>query len=334
VEPEQAMQDLSVAAIIPLYNGARWIDSCLDSVFAQTHPASEIIVVDDGSTDDGAQLVEALAHRDNRISLLRKANAGQSSARNTGAKAARSGLLAFLDQDDLWHPRHLEELIGPFRSNPTLGWSFSDADAMDESGTVFQKRLLHVRSLDHDRSSLVECLSRDMCILPSATLISRDAFDAVKGFDERLIGYEDDDLFIRLLAAGYSNAFVDVPLLHWRFHGRRTSHTAQMVASRLILLQKLLADHPDLAAVYGTRFAMGFLAELVRNPDIGGERRATAIAGAELALPHVPAPKRAVLRAALCGLRAFPTFGATFFRLAKPLRRVLQKPEPILGDGP
>jgi len=328
------MQDLSVTAIIPLYNGARWIGGCLDSVFVQTQPPAEIIVIDDGSTDDGAEIVETLARQDSRIRVLRKANAGQSSARNTAARAASSKLIAFLDQDDLWGPRHVEELMSPFRSNPALGWSFSDADAMDENGTVFQRQLLHVRALDHERTSLVECLSRDMCILPSASLISRDAFDAVNGFDERLIGYEDDDLFIRLLAAGYSNAFVDRPLLQWRFHGRRTSHTTQMVASRVTFLQKLLADHADLAPIYGTRFAMGFLAELVRNPDVGGERRATAIAGAELALPHVPAAKRAVLRAALCGLRAFPMSGAAFFRVAKPLRRLLQKPEPILGDGP
>jgi hypothetical protein len=76
------------------------------------------------------------------------------------------------------------------------------------------------------------------------------------------------------------------------------------------------------------------LAELVRNPDNGGERRAKAIAGAELALPHVPAAKRAVLRAALYGLRASPRLGATFFRLTKPMRRLLQRPEPRLGDRP
>src|ERR1700752_182330 len=135
----EAMQDLSVAAIIPVYNGARWIGACLESVLAQTHPAAEIIVVDDGSTDNGAQIVEALAHRDNRIRLLRKANGGQSSGRNAGVRASRARLVGFLDQDDLWYPRHVEELIGPFRADPKLGWSFSDADAMDDSGTGFQR---------------------------------------------------------------------------------------------------------------------------------------------------------------------------------------------------
>jgi glycosyltransferase involved in cell wall biosynthesis len=321
----------AVAAIIPLYNGARWIGGCLDSVFAQTHPPAEIIVVDDGSTDDGGKIVEALARQDSRLLLLRKPNGGQSAARNFGAKAARSGRFAFLDQDDLWLPRHVELLMEPFRNNPSLGWSFSDADAMDDNGTIIQRQLLHVRSLNHRRTSLTECVSRDMCILPSASLISRDAYTAVGGFDERLIGYEDDDLFLRLLAAGYDNAFVDMPLLKWRFHDRRTSYTTRMVASRLIYLEKLLANFPELSPAYATRFAMSFLGELARHPS--AEKRPIAFAGAELAIPHTPAAKRIVFQAALRSLRAAPTLTAAFLRVAKPARRLLQKPAPKVGDG-
>ena len=327
------MQDVSVAAIIPLFNGSRWINSCLDSVFAQTHPPAEIIVVDDGSTDDGPQIIAALTRSDSRLRLLRKENGGQSTARNAGARAARSPYIAFLDQDDVWHPRHLEELIGPFRSSPKLGWSFSDADAMDENGKVFQRQLLHVRSLNHDRSSLIECLSRDMFILPSATIISRAAFDAVNGFDEHLSGYEDDDLFMRLLAAGYSNRFVDQPLLQWRFHGKRSSYTTRMVASRMTFFRKLLSSYSDLSSVYAIRFAMSFLSDLTRNAA-PSERRAIALAGVELALPHIAPAKRVMVWAALHALRASPVFAATFFRVAKPLRRLLQKSQPKLGDFP
>lgn len=325
------MQDLSVAAIIPLYNGARWIASCLDSVFAQTHPASEIIVVDDGSADDGAQIVEALTRQDRRLRLLRKDNGGQSSARNAGTRAARSPLIALLDQDDIWDPRHLEELIAPFATDPALGWSFSDVDAIDENGVVFQRKLLHVRSLNHDRISIDECLSRDMFILPSATIISRAAFDAVDGFDERLSGYEDDDFYLRLLAAGYRNRFVDQPLLQWRFHGDRSSYTTRMLASRMIFFRKLLSSYPDRSSLYAMRFTMSFLSDLTRN-TAPGEKRAIAIGGVELALPHLSPAKRVIVRAALQTLRASPVLAAAFFRAAKPLRRLLQKPQPKVGD--
>jgi hypothetical protein len=84
------------------------------------------------------------------------------------------------------------------------------------------------------------------------------------------------------LAAGYGNAFVDMSLLKWRFHGKRTSYTTRMVASRLIYLQKLLINHPDLTPAYATRFAMSFLGELVRNPS--DEKRPIALAGAALVM--------------------------------------------------
>lgn len=329
----QPMQELSVAAVIPLYNGARWIGTCLDSVFAQTHPPAETIVVDDGSTDDGPRIVEALTRQDSRLRLLRKHNGGQSAARNVGAGAARSPLIALLDQDDLWDPRHLEELLAPFATDPTLGWSFCDVDAIDANEAVFQRKLLHVRSLNHDRTSIAECLSRDMFILPSATIISRAAFNAVGGFDERLSGYEDDDFYLRLLAAGYRNRFIDQPLLRWRFHGDRSSYTTRMLDSRMAFFRKLLSSYPELSSLYAMRFTMSFLSDLTRN-IAPNETRATAFAGVELALPHIAPAKRIMIRAALGALHASPGFAARFFHTAKFLRRLLQKPLPDVGTHP
>jgi glycosyltransferase involved in cell wall biosynthesis len=84
----------SVAAIIPLYNGAKWIEEALRSVLSQTRKADEIIVVDDGSADDGAGIVAKLAEAHPEITLIRQANAGQSAARNRGIRQARSNLTA------------------------------------------------------------------------------------------------------------------------------------------------------------------------------------------------------------------------------------------------
>src|SRR5712671_1477586 len=108
--------DHSIAAIIPLYNGGRWIEQSVRSVLAQTLPADEFIVVDDGSTDDGPRTVERLA-QSHPIRLLRKPNGGQSSARNFGVAHSRSALIALLDQDDVWYPHHLATLIEPFRQS-------------------------------------------------------------------------------------------------------------------------------------------------------------------------------------------------------------------------
>src|SRR5581483_11195160 len=92
-------QDLTVAAVIPLYNGAGYIETAIGSVLAQSRPPDEIVVVDDGSIDAGPEIVERLA-RKHPIRFLRKSNGGQASARNFGVANTRSTLIAFLDQDD------------------------------------------------------------------------------------------------------------------------------------------------------------------------------------------------------------------------------------------
>src|SRR5260370_22335684 len=248
----QAHSDLSIVAIIPLYNGARWIEQSIKSVLAQTLAPDEFVVVDDGSTDDGPRIVERLA-QSHPIRLLRKPNGGQSSARNFGATHSESALIALLDQDDAWYPHHLATLIEPFRKprGVPLGWVYSDLDEIDESGGMVNKRMLNrvprVNPLfprENPKCSLAGCLSNDLFILPSASLISRPAFKAVGGFDERLCGYEDDDLFLRLFRAGYDNVFIDEPLSQWRIYQTSTSYTSRLARSRMIYAIKLFEPFP------------------------------------------------------------------------------------------
>ena len=237
----------TISAVIPLYNGARFIEESLDSVFAQVLPPDEVIVVDDGSTDDGAAVVERLAQT-RPITLLRKPNGGQSSARNFGIAHSTGQLIALLDQDDVWYPHHLSELSKPFRRPryPELGWVYSNLDEIDEAGKMVGRNSLHRAShVVHPKRDLVHCLMADMFILPSATVMTRAAFNAVGGFDERLIGFEDDDLFLRMFRAGYDNIYLDKALTKWRIFGGSASFSGRMAVSRMIYLRKLLADYPN-----------------------------------------------------------------------------------------
>ena len=84
-----------------------------------------------------------------------------------------------------------------------------------------------------------------MLVLPSATIIARAAFDAVGGFDERLSGFEDDDLFLRIFRAGFDNVFIDRGVTRWRIHKASASFSARMAVSRMIYFRKLLAEFPD-----------------------------------------------------------------------------------------
>jgi GT2 family glycosyltransferase/SAM-dependent methyltransferase len=237
----------SIAAIIPLYTGFPFIDDCLQSVLAQTRPPDEIIVVDDGSSDYGPQRVKEIAKDHPSIKLLFKTNGGQSSARNFGAAHTTCDLIAFLDQDDFWHPDHLEELIKPFRdlAHYNIGWSYSDLDRVDLQGNIVMRRYLRALEATHPKTSIFQCLRENMYVLPSASLILRQAFEAVGGFDERLIGYEDDDLFLRMFRAGHENVFIDRSLSSWRIHAGSASYSEKMLRSRMVYAEKLLQEFPD-----------------------------------------------------------------------------------------
>ncbi len=235
-----------IGVVIPLYNGGPFIEQALRSVLDQTLAPAEIIVVDDGSKDDGPAIVERLA-ADHPITLIRQPNAGQSAARNHGITQSTSELIALLDQDDVWYPHHLEELVQPFLEprQSELGWVYSNLDEIDRDNNMVSYGLIHRTPGPHPKRDLVECLRADMFVVPTACLFSRKAFLAVGGFDELLSGYEDDDFFLRLFRAGYDNVFVHESLARWRQYTESSSYSPRMARSRMIYLRKLLALFPD-----------------------------------------------------------------------------------------
>lgn len=264
----------TISVIIPLYNGLAYIEEAIRSVFNQDRPADEIIVVDDGGTDGGAEIVRKLA-KERAIKLLTKENGGQGSARNFGVAASHGTLIALLDQDDVWYPHHLRKLEEPFlkQQGKPLGWTYSDVDRINDKGEMVCHSMLTALGLnEHPKRNLNRCLAQDMFVLPGASLISRDAFDAVGGFDARLTGYEDDDLFLRLFCAEYHNEFVSEALLKWRIHSASTTYTVKMSESRALYFENLVRmfpDDPHLGRFYirdlvAPRFAACFFADFLK----------------------------------------------------------------------
>ena len=272
------MPQISVAAIIPLYNGAPFIREALESVIAQTVPPDEIIVVDDGSTDNGPELVEAMAKR-HPITLLRKPNGGQSSARNMAIRHTSCAHIALLDQDDAWYEDHIERLRRPFAEAKVrrLALVYGDLDQMDRNGRHISNGCLASTPSPHPKKSLIDCLKHDMFILPGASLVSRQAAIDVGLFDERLSGYEDDDLFLRLYCAGFRSIYLRVPVTRWRIYSGSTSYGLRMARSRMIYFDKLREMFPNdpqldvhLARdVIGPRFMGLARAEFVRGSKTG-----------------------------------------------------------------
>jgi glycosyltransferase involved in cell wall biosynthesis len=246
-KPDARSDELTIVAIVPLYNGELWIEQCLASILAQSRLPDEVIVVDDGSTDGGADIVRAIAEKNPLIRMVAQINAGQSAARNLAISLTTCSHVALIDQDDVWYPNHLEELAAAVRDHHglRLGWVYSDFDDIDINGALVQRDFIERGHTHNPKRDLVRVLQEGFIIQPSATLIARAAILAVGGFDERLSGYEDDDLFLRIFMANYDNVYLPYPTSQWRIHETSGGGSARMESSLKIYGTKLIEMFPN-----------------------------------------------------------------------------------------
>ncbi len=197
-----------VSVIIPTFNRAHLLPATIDSVLAQTWQPLEVLVVDDGSTDETTAIVAAYG---TRVRYLRQVNAGVSSARNHGARAAQGAYLAFLDDDDLFEPTKIDRQMACFQAQPSVGLVHCRYFLADHAGTVIgQMGLLPAGTI------LGELLVRNFLWM-SAPLIPRAVFEAVGGFTESLSTAADYDLWLRI-ARRYAFGCVQSALGTYRLH--------------------------------------------------------------------------------------------------------------------
>lgn len=194
----------SVAVIIPAFNRRELLCRAIDSVIAQTRPADEIIVVDDGS-EDGTQ--EAIKERYPNVSYLFHDNRGVSYSRNRGVQAANSEWIAFLDSDDIWLPKKLEMQIASFQNNPEYQLCHTEE--------IWIRNNVRVNPMNKHKKRggdiYLDCLK--LCVIsPSSVMLSKELFMQAGGFDESLPACEDYDLWLRICAHN-EVLFLETPLL-------------------------------------------------------------------------------------------------------------------------
>jgi glycosyltransferase involved in cell wall biosynthesis len=195
------MFDLSISVIIPVYNAERSIKRTIDSVLEQSLEVLEIIVVDDGSTDNTKRV---LGGYDSKVRYIYQKNAGASVARNTGIDNAKGSWIAFIDADDLWVSTKLAEQIDLIRLYPDAGMIFSSYQLRGSGGGVkyFEDIHLFGKKLKETGSGLVDgCfyfLFKDNFIKTSTLVVRKDILLFLKGFDRKLKTVEDRDLCIRI----------------------------------------------------------------------------------------------------------------------------------------
>src|SRR5271163_804300 len=224
-----------VSVIIPTYNRRAMLIEAVDSVLAQSNRAFELIVIDDGSTDDTAGHLAGLAKT---IRIERIEHRGAAAARNRGVALARAPLIAFLDSDDLWAPTKLERQLGFMRANPGC--------AISQTGEIWIRNGRRVNPGNRHRKRAGDILidSLRTCLISmSAVMMRTELFRSIGCFDEMMEAAEDYDLWLRILIE-HEAGLVDETLVTRRGgHPDQTSATTPALDRfRILALTKLLAD--------------------------------------------------------------------------------------------
>lgn len=209
--PEQAR---GVTVIVPTFNRAHYLGEALDSLLSQSRVPSEIIVVDDGSTDDTGAVVSA--YRD-PVRYIRKENGGKASAVNVGLAASRGDLIYVFDDDDIAYPDAIEKLLEPLERDPSLGFAHGALThfVVDAQGRRVEK--LRPPPTVAERGHHFAILQQRCCIAHNASIVRRRCYDEVGFLDESFKRSEDFEFLLRLTAR-FDGASVPTPVLHFRDH--------------------------------------------------------------------------------------------------------------------
>jgi glycosyltransferase involved in cell wall biosynthesis len=226
-----------VSVIIPAYNQAQYLASAIQSVLAQTHHNFEIIVIDDGSTDNTPAVAQQFG---NAIRYIRQENHGLSSARNTGIRATRGEFIGFLDSDDLWEPDFLSTTVSVLQADHTLAGVYTGVRHIDENGADLPAVSRRVVS----PQNLYWVLVRANFVIPCSVLIRLTVLDEIGLFDERLIACEDWDLWLRI-SREHKMKGLSVPLAKYRLHKKTmTEDPLRMLKAVIAVVEKHFGPAP------------------------------------------------------------------------------------------
>ncbi len=232
-----------VTLIIPCYNQARFLGAALDSALAQDYDSLEIIVVNDGSTDDFAERIKPY-QASPQLKIITQVNRGLPAARNRGIAEAHGEFYKFLDADDWLASTVLTKQVAAFVQEPTAGLVYCDLTRVDAQGKPADEYSVATarRTLNGD---ILPSLLVGGYFTPQTVLVPRTVLDRVGLFDETLGGTADTELWMRIVCEGYLAYFVPEKLVYYRLHDANMSRdTAHMDATHLRALETITTRYP------------------------------------------------------------------------------------------
>ena len=222
---------MDITVVIPTYNRYTLLYRALSSLYAQTYPPKEIIVVDDGSTDETSQIQKDFPN----IIYIYQENRGVSSARNVGIKKTSSEWIAFLDSDDEWHKEKLQTQVEFHQKNTNIMMSYT--------GEVWIRNGVHVKIPKKYRKIGKDVFLENLSycnIAPSSVLINTKIFNEIGLFDETLQVCEDYDMWLRI-AIKYQIALIDEKLINkYAGHDQQLGFTKNLELFRMQSLKKII----------------------------------------------------------------------------------------------
>lgn len=235
-----------VSAVIPAYNAERWISQTIESVLGQTYPNIEVLVVDDGSTDGTADIIDSYA---DQVRTFHKANGGTASARNMGIRESRGEYVAFLDSDDFWRPDKVAQQVQLLQESPSRKWSYTDTEIIDVDPDSVVYRLSERTSYPEGKILRWLFQGNWVYFTASSVMIHQSIFSDVGLFDEspdRRIS-EDWDFWLQV-ADRYPIAYLDEAVTTVRRHPFKKTDTMDLdtaLTCRRSIIERAVGRNPQ-----------------------------------------------------------------------------------------
>ncbi|HEX2260861.1 MAG TPA: glycosyltransferase [Candidatus Binatia bacterium] len=241
----------SVSVVIATHNRSRLLKETIDSVLKQTFQDFELIVVDDGSTDDTEEVLKSYG---DHLHFLRQENRGPSAARNLGISHARAAWISIQDSDDLCAPDHLETLYSFVEKKPDIGMVFANGAYLDDRGPTRKTIIPRAKSkrLANNGVELTDLFTTSIVRLQAA-LLSKKAFFAIGGLDENLRISMDLDLAFRFVTR-FPIAYLDKVVFFYRRHDGNIGRNQELrLLENLRVIEKLVQDFPSAEEILGRK---------------------------------------------------------------------------------